>query len=66
VILSVLVISANAFGHDTDLYMASGEGVEPNILIIFDNSNSTADEIKAYFYNPATTYSGSKSAGAVY
>ena len=44
------------FGHDTDLYMSSGEGVEPNILIIFDNSGSMNDEVQAYFYDPGVTY----------
>jgi len=36
--------------------MASGEGVEPNLLIIFDNSGSMDGEIQAYFYNNGTTY----------
>jgi type IV pilus assembly protein PilY1 len=44
------------FAHDTDLYMSSGEGVEPNILIIFDNSGSMNDQIQAYFYDPLNTY----------
>lgn len=48
------VVSSSA--HDTDLYMSSGEGVEPNILVIFDNSGSMNDLIQAYFYDPATTY----------
>ena len=37
--------STTSFAHDTDLYMASGEGVEPNILIIFDNSGSMNDQV---------------------
>jgi type IV pilus assembly protein PilY1 len=41
---------------DTDLYMASGEGVEPNILIIFDNSGSMGDDVPGPVYDPATTY----------
>jgi type IV pilus assembly protein PilY1 len=65
-ILFALMISVDAFAHDTDLYMASGEGIEPNILIIFDNSNSMADEIQVSFYNPSTTYPGSKTSGTVY
>jgi type IV pilus assembly protein PilY1 len=36
--------------------MASGQGVEANILIIFDNSGSMNDQIQAYFYDPLTTY----------
>lgn len=51
-----LLITLTSFAHDTDLYMASGEGVEPNILIIFDNSGSMNDLIQAYFYNSATLY----------
>jgi type IV pilus assembly protein PilY1 len=45
-----------SFAHDTDLYMASGEGVEPNILIIFDNSGSMNDLVQTRWYDPATTY----------
>ena len=51
-----LLATVNGFAHDTDLYMSSGEGVEPNILIIFDNSGSMNDQIQAYFYDPAITY----------
>jgi type IV pilus assembly protein PilY1 len=36
--------------------MASGEGVEPNILIMFDNSGSMNDTVQAYFYDPLITY----------
>jgi type IV pilus assembly protein PilY1 len=36
--------------------MSSGEGVEPNILIIFDNSGSMNDPVQAYFYDPGITY----------
>jgi len=45
-----------SYAKDTDLYMASGEGVEPNILIIFDNSGSMNDEVQAYFYDPLILY----------
>jgi type IV pilus assembly protein PilY1 len=56
-ILFFCFFSATAsFGHDTDLYMGNGEGVEPNILIIFDNSGSMNEEVQAYFYDPSTTY----------
>ena len=51
-----LLLTGTSFAHDTDLYMASGEGVEPNLLIIFDNSGSMDEEVQAYFYNPATLY----------
>ena len=36
--------------------MASGEGVEPNILIMFDNSLSMNEEVQAYFYSTLITY----------
>jgi type IV pilus assembly protein PilY1 len=51
-----LSISLTSFARDTDLYMASGEGVEPNILIIFDNSGSMNDQIQTRYYDPAITY----------
>jgi type IV pilus assembly protein PilY1 len=46
----------SSLARDTDLYMSSGEGVEPNILIIFDNSGSMNDEVVTRYYDPATTY----------
>jgi type IV pilus assembly protein PilY1 len=45
-----------SFAHDTDLYMASGQGVEANILIMFDNSGSMNDEVQTRFYENAITY----------
>lgn len=57
ILLFLCLLSAvPCFAHDTDLYMSSGEGVEPNILIIFDNSGSMNDEVQAYFYDPGVTY----------
>ena len=42
IILSFVLfpLTQDCFAHDTDLYMSSGEGVEPNILIMFDSSGS--------------------------
>jgi type IV pilus assembly protein PilY1 len=54
--LCLLLVAMTSFAHDTDLYMASGQGVEANILIMFDNSGSMNDLIQAYFYDPSTTY----------
>jgi type IV pilus assembly protein PilY1 len=54
--LLCLFLPMTSYSHDTDLYMASGQGVEPNILIIFDNSGSMNDQIQAYFYDPTITY----------
>ncbi len=55
-LLFCLSIASTSLARDTDLYMASGEGVEPNILIIFDNSGSMNDQIQTRFYDPAVTY----------
>ena len=52
-----LLFSTVSFAKDTDIYMASGEGVEPNILIIFDTSRSMrVDTIPTRTYDPNTTY----------
>lgn len=50
------LISLNSYAKDTDLYMASGEGVEPNILIIFDNSGSMNDVMIYIPYDSNITY----------
>ncbi len=44
--------------NDTDIYMGSGQGVEPNILIIFDNSGSMARDVSLgpLAYDPIETY----------
>jgi hypothetical protein len=52
----LLLFIGTSFAHDTDLYTASGAGVEPNILIMFDNSISMNTEVQAYFYNKTTIY----------
>jgi type IV pilus assembly protein PilY1 len=51
-----LLLPAVSFARDTDIYMASGEGVEPNILIIFDNSGSMNDALYYRSYDPSVTY----------
>ena len=56
VYLLLLFIPAVVFAHDTDLYMATGQGVEPNILIMFDNSNSMNETVQAYFYDTSILY----------
>ena len=55
-LLLCLSLLETSLAHDTDLYMASGEGVEANILIIFDNSGSMNDQVQTRFYDPAITY----------
>ena len=54
--LLFLLLATNSSANDTDLYMASGQGVEANVLIIFDNSGSMNDLIQAYFYDRSITY----------
>jgi type IV pilus assembly protein PilY1 len=51
-----ICLIGSSFANDTDLYMASGEGVEPNILIIFDNSGSMNDEVQTRYYSNGITY----------
>ncbi len=46
----------SGFAADTEIYTSSGEGVEPNVLIIFDNSGSMNEEIQVSFYDPGTLY----------
>jgi type IV pilus assembly protein PilY1 len=51
-----LLLAVTSFAHDMDLYMASGQGVEANLLIMFDNSGSMNDAIQVHFYDPSITY----------
>lgn len=45
-----------SFAHDTDLYIAEGQGIEPNILIMFDNSISMGEQVQTRYYSNAVTY----------
>ena len=49
----------SSMANDTDLYAASGQGVEPNILLIFDNSGSMNEDVQTRYYDPTVTYDGS-------
>jgi type IV pilus assembly protein PilY1 len=51
-----LFFAMNSSADDIDLYMSSGQGVEANVLIMFDNSGSMNDEIQTFFYDPLMTY----------
>ncbi len=51
-----LLIPVSSLAKDTDLYIASGEGVEPNILIIFDNSGSMNENVPGPPYDPNRLY----------
>jgi type IV pilus assembly protein PilY1 len=46
----------SALAADIEIYTNSAAGVEPNVLIIFDNSGSMNDEIQVAFYDPTITY----------
>jgi type IV pilus assembly protein PilY1 len=63
----IFVVSTPLRADDTDIYQTSSISLEPNVLIIFDTSLSmdTADVTETY-YDPSTTYSGSKIKDAVY
>ena len=47
---------AQALALDTDLYVVTSAEVEPNILIMFDNSGSMNEEIPGVPYDPNVTY----------
>ncbi|MBW2058549.1 MAG: hypothetical protein JRJ26_13735, partial [Deltaproteobacteria bacterium] len=51
-----MALSSTVLAGDIDIYTNNGEGVEPNILIIFDNSGSMNEEIQVSFYDPSVTY----------
>ena len=51
---------------DTDIYMATGEGVQPNILIILDSSVSMDDDIPTRQYVKTTVYPGTYLTNKVY
>ena len=72
--ISILIITVvcaalalPAYADDTSIYGTGTISVEPNILIIFDTSGSMATEdVPGEYYDPASTYSGSYTANAVY
>jgi type IV pilus assembly protein PilY1 len=57
IILFILFISfSHAFGMDTDLYTVTNAEVQPNVMIMFDNSGSMNDLVSGVLYDPSTTY----------
>jgi type IV pilus assembly protein PilY1 len=69
VLMTVTVLSffgLRAWADDIDVYTNDNDGVEPNILIIFDNSGSMNETIPSATYDPATTYPGSYQTDTVY
>lgn len=65
--LVFLCLAHPALAADIDIYGVSTITVQPNVLIIFDNSGSmgTAD-IPGEVYNPNTSYAGGATSNAVY
>jgi len=57
----------SVWADDTDIYGTTTISVQPNVLIIFDTSGSmSTDDVPGAPYDPAVTYSGSKTKNAVY
>ena len=55
---------SSARADDSDIF---GANIEPNVMILFDNSRSMQDDIDSSAYNATTTYtSGTKDAAKVY
>ncbi|MCC6847629.1 MAG: hypothetical protein IT294_03940 [Deltaproteobacteria bacterium] len=60
---TVLLTAADVrAGSDLDVFIA-GQSVQPNVLILFDNSGSMNDGVP---YDPGVTYTGSYTATTVY
>ena len=55
VLIATLLLQLHpvAFADDSDIF---GHNVQPNVLIILDNSGSMDDTVPSGEYNPATTY----------
>ena len=54
--LFMVLLNHSSFAHDTDLYIAEGQGVEPNILILFDNSGSMGEYVMTRYYQDGIDY----------
>jgi type IV pilus assembly protein PilY1 len=63
-----LIISGTcSFAADIEIYTNDGEGVEPNVLIIFDNSDSMNNTVtESSDYDKDTIYSGTYNSATVY
>lgn len=63
IVLATVVLAASpARALDTDIF--TGTQVDPNVLIVFDNSGSMG--LQAYNTYPNTIYTGSYTAGTIY
>ena len=64
-VLFLSLFPLNSFANDTDIYAARGQGVQPNILIMFDNSQSMSDSVPCQ-PNPTRVYSKTTYFGGYY
>ncbi len=56
----------HSFADDMDIHTNGSGGVEPNVLIVFDNSASMNNEMASAVYDPAATYPGIYDSAKVY
>ncbi|NIO06032.1 MAG: hypothetical protein GTN74_15960 [Proteobacteria bacterium] len=63
--LLILVLPTVTLAADIDIY-SNDSGVEPNILVIFDNSASMNESITSAAYEPSETYAGTYETTKVY
>jgi type IV pilus assembly protein PilY1 len=55
-----LMLAANSFAHDTDLYVGSESIIKPNILIVYDSSGSMDSTVDTgNYFDPAGSYPAS-------
>ena len=67
ILILVFFLTPRLWADDTDIYGTSTISMPPNVLIIFDTSGSmTTQDVPGDYYDPSTTYSGSRTSTAVY
>lgn len=67
ILILVFILTPRLWADDTDIYGTSSISVTPNVLIIFDTSGSmSTKDVPGDYYDPAQTYTGSHTGGAVY
>ena len=62
----LLAFCTTTFAGDIEIYSNDGEGVEPNVLIIFDNSASMNNTVTSSEYDKDTIYAGVYTTVTVY
>jgi len=67
ILILVLSLTPRLWADDTDIYGTSSISLPPNVLIIFDTSGSmSTQDVPGDYYDPSTTYSGSRTSTTVY